>query len=62
MLKFNEKTEVLVISTPYRTDRLHEIGDIGVQVGESACNLCVIFDNNLDMSNHIKTVWHHLHN
>jgi len=61
MLKLNdEKTEVLVISTPYFTDRLHEthlrIGDANVQASESARNLGVIFDNTLDMSNHIKTV------
>ena len=68
MLKLNdEKTEVLVISTPYFTDRLHEtklrIDDTGVQASESARNLGVIFDNNLDMSNHIKTVCrHHLCN
>ena len=61
MLKLNdEKTEVLVISTPYFTERLHEthliIGDDSVQASESARNLGVIFDNTLDMSNHIKTV------
>ena len=40
MLKLNdEKTDVLVISTPYFTDRLYKtqlsIGDAGVQAGES---------------------------
>ena len=60
MLKLDEKMEVLVISTPYFTDRLHEtqlrIGDAGVQAIESARKRGVIIDNNLDKSNHIKTV------
>ena len=61
MLKHtDEKTNVLVISTPFFTDRLHEthvrIGDAIVQASESAHNLDVIFDNSLEMSNHIKTV------
>ena len=61
MLKLNdERTEVLVISTPYFTDRLHaiqlRIGDAGVQASESTHNLGVIFDNNLDIFIHIKTL------
>ena len=51
---------LVIITTPYFTDRLHEtqqrIGDAGVPANESASNLGVIFDTNLDMSNHIKTV------
>ena len=62
MLKLNgKKTKVLVISTPCFTDRLHHetqlrIGDAGVQASESPRNLGVIFDNNFDMSNHMKTL------
>ena len=51
-LKLNdEKTEVVIISTPYFTDRLHEaqlrIGDAGVQARESARKLGMIFDNTI---------------
>ena len=61
MLKLNdEQIKVLVISTPSFTDRLHEtqltIGDAGVQDIESGHNISMIFDNNLDMSNRIKSV------
>ena len=61
MLKLNdEKTEVLVISTPYFTDKLKEtnlrVGDASVRANESARNLVVMFDNTLDMSDHIKTI------
>ena len=61
VLKRNdEKTEVLVITTPYFTDKLKEtnlrVGDASVRASESACNLGVMFDNTLDMSHHIKTV------
>ena len=61
MLKLSdEKTKSCVIFTPYVTDRLHEtqirIGDAGVQENDSARNIGVIFENNPDMSNHIKTV------
>ena len=48
------------MESTYPPDRLHEtqlrIGDAGVQAIESARNLGVIFDNNVDMSNHMKTV------
>ena len=54
------KTEVLVISTHYLVERLHEtqlrIDDTGVEASESAHNLGVIVDNNLEMTNRIKTV------
>ena len=33
----------------------HRLSDAGVQASESAHNLGVIFDNNLDMCNHTKT-------
>ena len=60
MCKTDEKTEVLVTSTNCFTDRVHEsqvrFGDAGSQASESARNLGVIFDNDLEMSNHIKTV------
>ncbi len=61
MLKLNDdKTEVLVMSTPYFNSRFRgtqmKIGDADVQVNDSARNLGVIFDNNLDMSDHIRTV------
>ena len=61
MLKLNhEKTEVLVISIPYFTDKLKEtnlrVGDASVLASESARNLGVMFDNTLNMSHHIKTV------
>ena len=56
----DEKTEVLVISTPDFTDKLKEthwkIGDASVRASESACNPGVMFDNTHDMSDHIKTV------
>ena len=59
MLKLNvDKMEVLFISTPFFTDMLHKthiiIGDASVQASESA--LGVIFDNSLEMLNHINTV------
>ena len=54
----DERTEVLIISTPYFRDSFHEIqltiGD-DLQHSESVRNLDVLFDN-LDMSNYIKTV------
>ncbi len=61
MLKLNDvKTEVLVISTPYFTEKLKEshlrVGDASVRARESAHNIGVMFDNNLDMSDYIKTV------
>ena len=48
VVKLNDKkTEILLISTPYVTDDLHEtqlrIVDAGVQGSESARNLGVIF-------------------
>ena len=57
----DDKTEVLAISTPLFTHRLHEtcikIGDVRVEASESACSRGVIFNNSLEMSNHIMTVW-----
>ena len=48
-----DKTEVLVISTAFFTDRLHEthitIGDGSIQACESARNPGVIFDDSLEM-------------
>ena len=56
----DDKTEVLVISSPYFTDGLYgthlRIVDVGVQTSEPVHNLDVIFGNNLDISNHIKSV------
>ena len=61
MLKLIEgKTEVLFISTHYFTDKLKEchlrFGDAIVRASESARNIGVMFDNNVDMSDHIKSV------
>ena len=61
MLKVNdEKTEVLVISAPCFTEKLKEthriVGDTSGRASESARNLGVMFDNALDMSDHIKIV------
>jgi hypothetical protein len=61
LLKLNdEKTEVLVISTPHFRSKFQgselKIGESNVQASESARNLGVIFDNTLNMSDHIKAV------
>ena len=60
MLKLNDKTEVLVLSTLFFSDRLHEIhiiiGNASVQAGESVRNLGVIFDSSPEMSNHTRRV------
>ena len=61
MIKLEEgKTEVLFISTPYFTDMLKEynlrVGDATVRAIESARNIGVMFDSNLDMSDNIKSV------
>ena len=51
-------TKVLVISTPFFTDMLHEtrirIGDVSVQANESACNFGVMFDGSFEMSSHMQ--------
>ena len=61
MLKLNDHNrEVLAISSPFFSDKLHEthirIGDASIQASESAHNFGVIFGSSLEMSNHVKTV------
>ena len=59
MLKLSR--EKLEVSTPYFSDRLQvtplRIGDASVKASESAHNHGVIFDNNLDMSEHYDCVY-----